>query len=187
MLFLFILLPFLIFYVMRVALIDPREPNDEYSKLGMTITIVLGVLPTLLFWAPASALFNASLVLALSAVMTPIAFSSMKTDTAGEWVKDKLFLVAIRTIVAAALVGVLTYLGSGWFLAVAGFAVFLFLSRLGLWVAASGDPGRYWRALFGSAILMAIYYVMVDASQLTPKTWMDWKIHLEPFFVTSPS
>lgn len=167
---------------MKVALIDPREPREKYSKLGMTITIVLGVLPTLLFFAPASALYNASLVLALSAVMTPLLLSSMQTDTTEEWVRDKIFLVATRTIGAGMIAGVLTYFGPKWFLAIAVIAVCSFLSRLGLWLAASGSLVKYMGAVIGSAILMAIYYVMVDASQLSPDTWLNWKIHLEPIF-----
>ena len=182
MLFLFLLLPFLLFYVMKVALIDPREPHEKYSKLGMSVTIALGILPTLLFWSPASALYNASLVLALSAVMTPLFLSSMRTDTTEEWVRDKIFLVATRTIGAGMIAGILTYFGPKWFLAIAGITVFSFLSRLEMWLAASGSLVKYMGAVIGSAILMTIYYVMVDASQLTPNTWLDWKIHVKPFF-----
>lgn len=175
MLILYFTLPLLLFLLARVSLVDPREPTDKPSRLGLFCTILAGSLPVLFYWAPHSAIYNASLALALSVVLTPLLFGAMKTDGGAEWVRDKLFLAGARTIFAAILAVPLTFLRSWWFLVLGTLALFSFLTRLHLWVLMGGNPKKYVGALLSALFIVSIYYVMVVESRITPHTWTDWR------------
>ena len=171
MIMVFLLLPCMIYLSMRVVLIDPRLPAEKPSLFGLLVSICLGTLPVFLFWAPDSLLFNFLLALAISTIVSPILFSSMKTDDSVSWIKDKIFISVIRFVIATILIFPLTYFGTGWFIALASISIFSFLSWIPLWVSANGDVRTYAFSWLASCYVLSIYYVLVSESKVTPENW----------------
>jgi len=175
-----LLAPVLLLLLMRVALVDPREPATHASALAVGVSVLLGWLPFWLVWAPDSPAFNAALCLALATVLTPLLFSAMKTEGARAWIGDKVFLVVVRSGTAAILAVPLMWCGSWWFIVLGALSLASFVSRSFMWTATGGSPRRYSGAVASGLVLVVMYWLLVESSQVTAASWTNWRGYLYP-------
>jgi len=171
MLFIFLLLPYMIYLSMKVVLIDPRLPYDKPTIFELFISICLGTLPVFLYWAPKSLIFNFLLAVAISITVTPILFSTCKSNERFSWPKDKIYFSIIKFIFATILIYPLTYFGTDWFLALTVISIFLFLSRFSLWHEAKGNTRSYLVSFLASCYVLFTYYLLLGESKIQPENW----------------
>lgn len=170
-----IAMPVLLYFSLPILLVDPRIPSDKPNSIVLWVYIGLISLPAFLSWAPDSGLYNASLALGMSLLLTPMIFSTMRTDDFGEIARDIIFLIVVRTVFAAVLAIPLTWFASWWFIILGAIAIFSFYTRMYLWIPANGDASRYLVAILCCALILSIYFVLVDQSEVSPHTWSRWR------------
>jgi len=179
---LWLLLPFLLFKSFRVVSADPRVPAEQPGTLGVLASTAICLSPALFISAPASPLFNACLALGLSTLVSPMLFSAMSTgghstwiEDKAAWLRDKIFVLVVRTLAAAAIAVPLIWLDRSWFYVLAALALVSFISRWAMWNDAGGSSSKYGRAVFFAFCGLLAYSQMVNASELSPENWTDWR------------
>ncbi|HVE72327.1 MAG TPA: hypothetical protein VNI54_13240 [Thermoanaerobaculia bacterium] len=143
-------------------------------------SIGISLAPFFLFGAPQSGVFNAALALSLSAFLTPLLFSAMKTDTVLEALQDKVTVGCFHVLFALATGWLLARPMEGWLAALFALAFASFLSRAGLWLAAGGSIQRYTLALVLVFLVAFLYMPLVARSCITAETWRDWRVFVAP-------